>query len=84
VEQVIDARLAPHDVSSRRGRGAIFELMCTNDLEGVVAKRLADPYDARVRWFKIKTRITRRRKNEASCLMGRGYGDRRAVKKANG
>ena len=28
--------------------------MCTNDLEGIVAKRLADPYDARVRWLKIK------------------------------
>jgi ATP-dependent DNA ligase len=28
--------------------------MCTNDLEGIVAKRLADPYDPRVRWLKIK------------------------------
>jgi hypothetical protein len=28
--------------------------MCTNDLEGIVAKRLADPYDTRVRWLKIK------------------------------
>jgi hypothetical protein len=28
--------------------------MCTNDLEGVVAKRLADPYDTRIRWRKIK------------------------------
>jgi hypothetical protein len=25
-----------------------------HDLEGVVAKRLADPYDPRVRWLKIK------------------------------
>jgi bifunctional non-homologous end joining protein LigD len=32
----------------------LFELMCANDLEGIVAKRLADPYDARVQWFKIK------------------------------
>src|SRR5215813_5445811 len=31
-----------------------FELMCSNDLEGIVAKRLADSYDARVRWLKIK------------------------------
>jgi ATP-dependent DNA ligase len=28
--------------------------MCANDLEGVVAKRLADPYDPRVRWLKVK------------------------------
>jgi len=40
---------------SVEGRGReLFELMCTNDLEGVVAKRLADPYDTRVRWLKIK------------------------------
>ena len=37
------------------GRGReIFELMCSNDLEGIVAKRLGDPYDPRVRWLKIK------------------------------
>jgi bifunctional non-homologous end joining protein LigD len=37
------------------GRGReLFELMCINDLEGVVAKRLADPYGGRVRWLKIK------------------------------
>jgi ATP-dependent DNA ligase len=37
------------------GRGReLFELMCVNDLEGVVAKRLADHYDPQVRWLKIK------------------------------
>jgi bifunctional non-homologous end joining protein LigD len=37
------------------GRGhELFDLMCTNDLEGIVAKRLADPYDTRVPWLKIK------------------------------
>jgi bifunctional non-homologous end joining protein LigD len=37
------------------GRGRdLFELMCANDLEGIIAKRLADPYDPRVRWLKIK------------------------------
>ena len=36
-----------------RGR-ELFELMCTNDLEGIVAKRLTDPYDPGVRWLKIK------------------------------
>jgi len=37
------------------GRGReLFELMYANDLEGIVAKRLADPYDSRIRWLKIK------------------------------
>lgn len=37
------------------GRGReLFELMRAHDLEGIVAKRLDDPYDPRVRWFKIK------------------------------
>ena len=40
---------------SVEGRGReLFELMRANDLEGIVAKRLADPYDTRVRWLKIK------------------------------
>jgi len=44
------------EVLSVVGRGRkLFALMCTNDLEGIVAKRLADhPYDTRVRWLKIK------------------------------
>jgi bifunctional non-homologous end joining protein LigD len=37
------------------GRGReLFELMCANDLEGIVAKRLADPCGGRVRCLKIK------------------------------
>ena len=37
------------------GRGReLFELMCSNDLEGIVAKRLGDPYEPRVKWLKIK------------------------------
>jgi bifunctional non-homologous end joining protein LigD len=37
------------------GRGReLLELMCSNDLEGIVAKRLRDPYDPSVRWLKIK------------------------------
>jgi bifunctional non-homologous end joining protein LigD len=32
----------------------LFELMCAHDLEGIVAKRLKDPYGSRVRWLKIK------------------------------
>jgi bifunctional non-homologous end joining protein LigD len=39
------------------GRGQkLFELMCAQDLEGVVAKRLKDEYGSRVRWLKIKNR----------------------------
>jgi ATP-dependent DNA ligase len=42
---------------SVEGRGReLFELMCTNELEGIVAKRLVDPYDPRVKWHKIKNR----------------------------
>jgi bifunctional non-homologous end joining protein LigD len=37
----------------RRGR-ELFELMCTHDLEGIVAKRLDDPYAPRSRWLKVK------------------------------
>ena len=37
------------------GRGCeLFELMRAHDLEGIVAKRLADPYRSGVRWLKIK------------------------------
>jgi len=40
---------------SVEGRGReLFELMCKNDLEGVVAKRVADPYEPSVQWLKIK------------------------------
>jgi hypothetical protein len=49
-----------------------FDLMCAHDLEGIVAKRLADPYDPRVRWLKIKIPSIHRRKAEATCSRGRG------------
>jgi bifunctional non-homologous end joining protein LigD len=40
---------------SVEGRGCeLFELMRANDLEGIVGKRLADAYDPRVRWLKVK------------------------------
>jgi bifunctional non-homologous end joining protein LigD len=32
----------------------LFELMRANDLEGIIAKRLKDPYGSWVRWLKIK------------------------------
>jgi len=46
---VISEALAVQD----RGH-ELFELMRVYDLEGIVAKRLDDPYDPRVRWLKIK------------------------------
>jgi ATP-dependent DNA ligase len=40
---------------SVEGRGRhFFELTQSYDLEGIVAKRLADPYAPRVHWLKIK------------------------------
>jgi ATP-dependent DNA ligase len=38
---------------ARRGR-ELFELMRAHDLEGIVAKRLDEPYGPRARWLKIK------------------------------
>ena len=32
----------------------LFDLMCVNDLECIVAKRLTDPYRPHARWLKIK------------------------------
>ena len=32
----------------------LFEAVCGLDLEGIVAKRKADPYEVETRWFKIK------------------------------
>jgi ATP-dependent DNA ligase len=32
----------------------LFEAACQLDLEGIVAKRKADPYNQRVRWWKVK------------------------------
>jgi bifunctional non-homologous end joining protein LigD len=40
---------------SVEGRGReLFHLMCLYHLEGIVAKRLSDPYKSGVRWLKIK------------------------------
>jgi bifunctional non-homologous end joining protein LigD len=53
------------------GRGReLFELMCTNDLEGIVAKRLADPYDPRVRWLKIKNPDYSQKESRADLFNG--------------
>jgi bifunctional non-homologous end joining protein LigD len=40
---------------SVQGRGReLFELMREHDLEGIVAKKLTDPYGPRTKWLKIK------------------------------
>jgi bifunctional non-homologous end joining protein LigD len=53
------------------GRGCeLFDLMCTNDLEGIVAKRLADPYNSRVRWLKIKNRGYSQEQGRADLFNG--------------
>jgi hypothetical protein len=38
--------------SSRLGR-PFFEAACAHDLEGIVAKRRADPYSDRTEWRKV-------------------------------
>jgi hypothetical protein len=42
--------------------------MRDHDLEGIVAKRLADPYEPRTRWLKIKNPDYSSVREEASCL----------------
>jgi ATP-dependent DNA ligase len=34
----------------------LFELVVSQDLEGIVAKRLQDPYTSRTKWWKILNR----------------------------
>jgi bifunctional non-homologous end joining protein LigD len=48
----------------------LFELMCANDLEGIVAKRLVDPYDMRVRWLKIKNRAYTQNEGRSDLFNG--------------
>ena len=54
------------------GRGCeLFELVCEHDLEGIVAKRLADPYEPRVRWLKIKNRQYSQAENRGELFNGK-------------
>ena len=53
------------------GRGReLFELTCAHDLEGIVAKRLKDPYDPRVRWLKIKNPAYSQKEGRAGLFNG--------------
>jgi len=57
---------------SVEGRGReLFELMCAHDLEGIVAKRLSDPYEPRVRWLKIKNRQYSQAENRGELFNGK-------------
>jgi bifunctional non-homologous end joining protein LigD len=47
------AVLSPALAVQGRGR-QLFELMLDHDLEGIVAKKLGDPYDPATKWLKIK------------------------------
>ena len=56
---------------SVEGRGReLFELTCAHDLEGIVAKRLADPYDPRVRWLKIKNPDYTQKEGRGGAFIG--------------
>jgi len=53
------------------GRGSeLFELICAHDLEGIVAKRLRDPYERRVRWLKIKNPDYSQKEGRADLFNG--------------
>ena len=57
--------------SSVTHRGSeLFELTCANDLEGIVAKRLVDPYDTRIRWLKIKNRAYTQNEGRSDLFNG--------------
>lgn len=57
---------------SVQGRGsALFDLMREHDLKGIVAKRLDDPYDPRVRWLKIKNPDYAQREGQGDLMNGR-------------
>jgi ATP-dependent DNA ligase len=59
------------------GRGhRLFELICVNDLEGIVAKRLKDAYSQRVRWWKIKNPVYSQNEGRGE-LFDRSVGARR-------
>ncbi|MEX2340810.1 MAG: hypothetical protein WD605_00610 [Candidatus Paceibacterota bacterium] len=46
-------RVLPAFTAQNQGQ-AMYDFMCKHDLEGLVAKRLGDPYNKRVKWYKIK------------------------------
>jgi ATP-dependent DNA ligase len=60
---------------SVEGRGCeLFALVRANDLEGIVAKRLAHPYGPRTRWLKIRNQDYSQQEGRggATCSTARG------------
>jgi bifunctional non-homologous end joining protein LigD len=55
-----------------RGR-QLFELILDHDLEGIVAKRLADPYDQGTKWLKIKNKAYSQQEGRADLFNTRHY-----------
>jgi bifunctional non-homologous end joining protein LigD len=58
-------------VSVERRGLELFQRVCEFDLEGIVAKRLGDPYEPRVRWFKIKNPDYSQKKGRGDLFNGR-------------
>ena len=59
------------EVLSVTHRGCeLFDLMCANDLERIVAKRRADPYETRVKWHKIKNRAYTQQEGRSDLFNG--------------
>jgi ATP-dependent DNA ligase len=77
LQTILPAKSSPtiSQALSVPGRGReLFDLMCANDLEGIVANRLADPYDPRVRRLKIKNPEYSQKRGEATSSIGHGHG----------
>ena len=53
------------------GKGRqFFDLTRAHDLEGIVAKRLNDPYEPRVRWLKIKNQNYTQKEGRSDLFNG--------------
>jgi len=61
-------------VAAKIGNGTdVFRRVCELDLEGVVAKKISDPYDPAIaRWFKILNSSYSQRGNREYLRKSRG------------
>jgi ATP-dependent DNA ligase len=56
-----------------QGRGTqLFQLMREHDLEGIVAKKLSDPYEPRTKWPKIRNPDYSQKEGRGDLFNGRG------------
>ena len=51
---------------------ALFNEVCARDLEGIVAKRIEDPYADRVWWVKVKNPAYTRAVGRGGAVLGGG------------